>query len=437
MGSRVSDDPLKQRAGLSELTGNPAYFFDTKALETSVGAAAGWNHSRLEAALEPRLDQALCQSDLRLSSQEGFYIVFSNPDPRAAQQKADAICADIMRHFFGEGGHTREDLARLCRPSSVQKIAREMEHSAVLLQEAAANESAGNHGSTRRAQGRGAVHSENQQEKLSMQELIDLYQASLASAAATENFLFTPFWDSKQGRISSFSCEQAVLKGAPPIADSASIPDSGEIGIPVASAHCKLDVIALAAAAKGVRQVLDRGDFAAIGVSVHMGTLSWLKSRNGYLEVLSQIDPQIRSLLVPRIIGIDAGCNLSAISQWTSAMRRFVPWTFAHLPNLNFDFWRIGSLGVRGIGFSLGALSATPNGLRALTAEADRLARICSSQRSIAYADNVVSLDELNVLRKCGIRGIAGPAIGQPSEAPGAVKPLSFDRALETAAPVI
>src|SRR5437764_437845 len=112
MGSRVSDEPRKQRGSLSELTGNPAYFFDTKALETSVGAVAGWNHSRLEAALQPRLDHALCQSDLRLSSQDGFYVVFANPDPRAAQEKADAICVDIMRHFFGEGGHTREGLAK-------------------------------------------------------------------------------------------------------------------------------------------------------------------------------------------------------------------------------------------------------------------------------------------------------------------------------------
>jgi hypothetical protein len=431
MGSRVSDEPLKQRGGLSELTGNPAYFFDTKALETSVGAVAGWNHSRLEAALEPRLDQALCQSDLRLSSQDGFYVVFANPDPRAAQEKADAICADIMRHFFGEGDHTREELSKLCRRSSVQKIVKELEHSAILREEAPGGDSARDHGSTRRGQVSSATQSENQKEKLSMQELIDLYQASLVSAAATNNFLFMPFWDSKQERISSFSCEQAILKGAP------SIGDSGESGIPVASAHCKLDIVALAAAAKGVRQVIERGDFAAISVSVHMGTLSWQKSRNGYLEVLAQIDPQIRSLLVPRIIGIDTGSNLSAISQWTNAIRRFVPWTFAHLPNLNFDFWRIGSLGVRGIGFSLGALSTTPNGLRALTAEADRLARICSSQKSIAYADNVVSLDELNVLKRCGIRGIAGPVIGQPSEVPGAVKALSFDRALETARPVI
>ena len=416
----MTDEAVKQQRSLSELTGNPAYFFDTKSLETSVGAVAGWTHSRLEAALAPRLDHALCQADLRFASESGFYVVFADSDPRLAQEKANAICADIMRHFFGEGGHKPEELAKLCRPCSVPAIIDELgqpdpSSAALPAGDAAADQAA------RTGQPSGAAQSENQREKLFVEELLELYEASMSSDAATENFLFTPFWDSKQQRISSFFCDLAALKGGPPVLES------GQTGIAVARAHCKLDIIALAGAAKGVRQVLERGDFAAIGVNVHMGTLAWLKSRNGYLEVLGRIDPKVRSLLVPRIMGIDAGSNLSPVSQWTHAMRRFVPWTFAHLPNLNFDFWRTGSLGVRGIGFSLGALSKTANGLRALTAEADRLARISSSQKSIPYADNVASLDELNVLKKCGVRGVAGPIIGPPSEVPGAVTALSFD----------
>jgi hypothetical protein len=148
--------------------------------------------------------------------------------------------------------------------------------------------------------------------------------------------------------------------------------------------------------------------------------------------VLAQIEPQIRALLAPRIIGFDPGANLSAIAQWTTGMWGLVPWTFVHLPSLSFDFWRVGALGIRGIGISLGSLSTTKNGLRALAAEADKLTRFCTSQRAIAYADNVASIKELNVLKNCGVRSIAGPVIGLPSELPEPLRPLSFGEVAAT-----
>src|SRR5258707_9576437 len=110
-----------------------------------------------------------------------------------------------------------------------------------------------------------------------MEELVDLYHDCLASPLESQGFQFSPCWDSKQERITAFVCE---LPGG--LAD-VPLPDSAGIGIPAAAAHCKIDILALASATRGVRHLLSRGDVAAISVTVHVATLSWSKSRAGYL----------------------------------------------------------------------------------------------------------------------------------------------------------
>ncbi|HMI95148.1 MAG TPA: hypothetical protein VK479_01460 [Micropepsaceae bacterium] len=253
-----------------------------------------------------------------------------------------------------------------------------------------------------------------------MEEFVELYHASLAAPQDSQNFQFAPCWDSKQERITTFACELPGGLG------DAVLPDTATMG--VASAHCKIDILALASATRGVRHVLERGDVAAISVTVHVATLSWSKSRAGYLKVLGQIEPQIRALLAPRIFGFGAGSNLSVVSQWTMAMRGFVPWSFVHLPNLNLDFSRLGTLGARGLGLSLGSLGSVKNGRKAFAVEVDRLVRICSTQKAVPYIDDVRSAIEADVLRTQGVRLLTGPIVGVPSDLPGPVGPLSFEQ---------
>ena len=107
-------------------------------------------------------------------------------------------------------------------------------------------------------------------------------------------------------------------------------------------------------------------------------------------------------------------------------MRGLIPWSFVHLPNLNFDFWRVGALGVRSMGLSVGSLAAAKNGGKALAAEVDKLVRICASQKAVPYTDNVGSALEVDVLRTQGVRLLAGSVIGNAAELPGPVGPLSF-----------
>ena len=255
-----------------------------------------------------------------------------------------------------------------------------------------------------------------------MEELVHLYHDCLAAPLESLNFQFAPCWDSKQERITAFVCE---LPGG--LAD-VPLPDSAGAGVPAGSAHCKIDILALACATRGVRHLLSRGDVAAISVTVHVATLSWSKSRAAYFKVLSQIEPQIRALLAPRIFGFDSGSNLSAMSQWTMAMRGIVPWSFAHFPNLNFDFWRVGPLGARGLGLSMGSLTSVKHGRQAFAAEVDKLIRICASQKAVPYADDVGSIFEAHVLRTQGVRLLAGPIVGPAADLPGPVGPLSFAR---------
>jgi hypothetical protein len=250
-----------------------------------------------------------------------------------------------------------------------------------------------------------------------MEEFVDLYHASLASPEESQ-FQFMPCWDTKQERITQFVCDLPGSLADAPLADSSALG--------AASAQCKIDILALASATRGVRHILERGDVAAISVTVHVATLSWSKSRATYFKVLGQIEPDIRKFLAPRIFGFDGGSNLTVMAQWTTTMRGLVPWSFVHLPHLNFDFWRVGALGVRGIGLSVGTLVAAKNGQKALAAEVDKLVRVCASQKAVPYTDNVGSASEADFLRTQGVRIIAGSVIGVGEDLPGPVGPLSF-----------
>src|SRR3977135_2230627 len=114
---------IPDRLALAKLVGNPTYFFDTSFLLANVASLAGWNPSRLEAAIDPRLASALSPAPRQLSAENGFYVVFASPNVAAAHDKAMTICADILRHFYGDGKYSPEHAAKVCRLSSVQSLA--------------------------------------------------------------------------------------------------------------------------------------------------------------------------------------------------------------------------------------------------------------------------------------------------------------------------
>jgi hypothetical protein len=137
------------------------------------------------------------------------------------------------------------------------------------------------------------------------------------------------------------------------------------------------------------------------------------------------------------VVGLDAGANLNPVAQWISGIRRRTRWSFVHLPNLHLDFSRVGMLGATGFSLAAPALSGSKQArLKALSDEAARLKRICSAQNAIACVNHVASSQELLQLSCQGVRIIAGPVVGRPTELPGPTQRLSFgeDGAIAAAA---
>jgi hypothetical protein len=263
-------------------------------------------------------------------------------------------------------------------------------------------------------------------------ELMDLFRTQLDAPSDGTKFLFTPCWDSKKEQITSFACEAS----APPV-DQAT--GDSKVAFPQAEARCKLDVKSLAVATMGVRHIIARGDVALVSVPLQVETLSWAKTRNAYLDMLRQIDPRFLAFLAPRVVGLDAGANLNPVAQWIAGIRRRTRWSFVHLPNLHLDFSRVGVLGATGFSLAAPSLSGSKQArLKALSDEAARLKRICSAQNAIACVNNVATSQELLQLSCQGVRIIAGPVIGRPSELPGPTQHLSFgncaDQAITAAA---
>jgi hypothetical protein len=191
-------------------------------------------------------------------------------------------------------------------------------------------------------------------------------------------------------------------------------------------AQCELDVMALAAAARGVLHLRSRGDVAFVNVPVHCETLAWSRTRWAYLAVLSQIEPGLLPFLSPRITGVHEGYNVNATAPWITELRHHVRWAFVHLPNLNFELSKSPALGLTGFAIGLGSLRSSGISLQVLREEAQKLVAICATQKAIACVDGVESLAELRLLRDCGIWIVSGSVIGQSTGMPGPVKSLSF-----------
>jgi hypothetical protein len=395
---------------LAAFAGHPVYFFDTTFLLANVSSLAGWNHGRLDAAIAPRVEKQISPGDVRFAVPNGFYVAFKTENISAAWDTAQAICDDILTHFYGHGDYDRADIANFCHRSSVEEAAEELDIKPSVTRPL----------SSRTTKGRGSVADdlpESEIEKrLFRRTLVELFLSHFNSEAESATFLFAPCWDNRKEAITSFACE--------PVADAFDSPalNPAARGLPSAIAQCKLDVIALAIAARGARHLLARGDVAAVSSPVHVETLSWVKTRHAYIHVLAKIDPRYLMLFAPRITGFIAGSNSLSIAQWVLELRRYVRRSFVRLPNLDFDFSRDGILGVTGFGVDVTpSMRASTSPRAALETLASKLKRICANQSALTIVGNVVSEEEFLLLKYLGIRFIGGPVIGKPSVLPAPV----------------
>jgi hypothetical protein len=415
MATGLSDKQrITQILTASGVAGNLLFFFDTSFLLENVSSLAGWSHTRLEAAIAPRVEKELSEADVRFVVENGFYIAFGARDYTVAWDTAKAICDDIFRHFYGHGDYDPNDVDKFCRQSSVREAADDLDISLP-----------SGHSFPARAKTRGTVTDElpesEKEKRLFRRELLELFHLHFNAPTENERFVFSPRWDSSKEAITSFGCESA----ADALNSSVMIPTAK--GLSTAIAQCKLDITALAIATRGARHLLARGDVAVITAGLHVETLSWVKTRQAYIHVLGKIHPQYLMLLAPGLTGLIAGSNSTSIAQWIAELRRYVRHSFIHLPNVDFDFSRDGVLGVTGFALRLNSSGrAAASSLASLDTLATKLKRICTIQSAVAGVMNVASLDELLLLKSRGVRFISGPIVADPSELPGPVGPFSF-----------
>jgi len=391
-----AQDEHRQRLHLSQFAGFPIYFFDMGALLKLASSLGDWNEGTLATTVATCLAATVGKSDVKIAGDCGFTLIFTNRTASLAGDRAQAICSAIVERLSLQRKLTPEETDRFCRPRSLKDLAVELGISPASPR---AFVRPGSKPSRPVTQGR--LDGEGEQ---FAEELNALFVDHLLSGAEEhDNVLYSPIWDSKKGRITAFGLglggiHRRRMEGPRVAADA----------LMLASAQSKLDIAVLAWALRGARRILSRGPIALISAPVHVETLSWSKTRNAYLDVLSQIEPSLLALVTPRIVGLDAGSNLSQVTQWSRALHQHVRGLFVHLPSTNFDFSRTGVLGVTGFGLSV------PVNRAALAEEAGKLSRICAEQNAVAHVDNVASAAELSLLKRKGIRFISGPLIGAP-----------------------
>ena len=216
-------------------------------------------------------------SDTRYITNNGFYVVFGSYDPFAAHETANEICSDLLQYLFGSEDYSSEAVQRLCQQSSVQSLVEDLgvpPPPKRRLERLVEAHEVLNFGQ----------QVEHRDEKPFAKELASLYREHMTSEDGDHDFQFWPCWNSQRQRITSFVCERVERPE-----ENLSVLGS----LSPATMQCRLDVVALAAASKGVQRIVRRCEPAFVSVPVHVETLLWSKARDSYMSVLMKIDPKI------------------------------------------------------------------------------------------------------------------------------------------------
>jgi hypothetical protein len=410
MAARARKD-VWHKLTLAHFAGNPVYFFDTRFLLSKVPALAGWSAAKLEAALAPLVEPTLGNGDTRYITETGFYVLFGSFDPFAAQETASEISADILGTLLGPGDYSQEIVQRLCAQSSVQNLVEDL--------------GVGVPSPPKRSPSREEPEVlgdllERRNKKPFAKELTEIYR-EYVSSEDNKIFAFWPCWDSQRQRITSFTCEIANRSSQDALAISTAK------SLSPATTQCRLDIAALATASRGIRRIVRRCEPGFVSVPVHVETLSWSKTRDAYLSVLSQIDAKALSLMALRIGGFGPGADLSLVPDWIAQLRPHVRGVSIEL-STELDKSYAGIPGLTGFNLTItDEMRSRSLAGEALVDQIARLKRVCHSQSAIASIHNVATLPELYLVKAHGIRIVSGPAIESQSPMPGRLRPLSFE----------
>ena len=375
---------VRRRIDSRRYAGAPVYYFDTAGLLAGLGRERTVSRERLSSILERRLEGLLNRADVHLAAPRGFFVIFSSRRPRLAEERAQAVRDDILRHFFGADGLVPGWARRFSRPSTLAEA----------VMTIADAPSPGRTGSR-----------------------LPPPRSGKNARFAKQGFI--PMWDCAHERA-AFFCWQASSLAPPSAAGAPPLAVSG-------AAQAAADIAALVHALRGLCRVLSRGQTPPLMVPVHLETLSWPKPKSFYLREIAQLEARVLDGLAFRIVGLKDGTGLEQLRCGLEMLGGHARRIFVHLPHTGIELSHAGLAGISAIGLSAPeeADLSGENLSGALDAAAAKLTRICAGQRAFSYVDRVTTAAAAELLRSRGIRFIAGPLFGPPSPEPGELRRLT------------
>lgn len=127
----------------------------------------------------------------------------------------------------------------------------------------------------------------------------------------------------------------------------------------------ELDIALLDAALQRAEHLKKLGTFAIVAVSVHSSTMQLRRSRDAYIDWLSEIDPELRRMLIITICEIERGAPLISIAEWCTRLRAFVARVGLEFHYADHAIGSVGGSGAWAAGFHLPAFAGAQRDVRA------------------------------------------------------------------------
>ncbi|HEX3809008.1 MAG TPA: hypothetical protein VHW02_04850 [Rhizomicrobium sp.] len=375
--------------------GRPVYYFDTSEIRQRLPEGSNRTSAAVDQLLAPHIDAALGPSDVKVASDDGYFVLFGELDHAQAEAKAQALANAILVKAFGTQRAIPSNIASFWRRSSLRAASDALRRVA-------------------RAAARAANRKPVDYTEIENAENIASLNAALEQVRNGRKFMFSPIWDATAERVAGHFCHQRGHTVAYAVSNPA--------------AQCAFDRAALAVARTAALELADRQSIALIRVPVHLETLAWSRQREIYLSAVSALGRDLLGLVAFEVVGFTEGSSLTQVSHAVTTLKRHARRIFLRMPIANLETALAGVVGVAALGLLAPGGAGNPKAtLATLEVSAGRLRRLCARQGAIAYIDRVASLDALEVVRACGIRLVTGDILPAPAEAPDALYPLSFE----------
>lgn len=127
----------------------------------------------------------------------------------------------------------------------------------------------------------------------------------------------------------------------------------------------ELDIAILDAALARAEKLKQSGGVGIVAVSVHSSTMQLRRSRDAYIQWLSEVDPELRRALIVTICEIERGAPLISIAEWCTRLRAYVARVGLEFHYADHAIGSVGGSGAWAAGFHLPAFAGAQRDVRA------------------------------------------------------------------------